>query len=237
VSGSQTPTSARPTASGLHREEYLAERRGIAPIPGGCLPTPAPSNCSRQGGVEMTAMPSTSSPIRENIPVIYDATTVRTGKVLQWQAVRTLGTGTFSTVMLASSDLTLMTCMPLGISYPDPSLVAVKICQHGPAGGADKKKLESSLKRELDILKAVNHPSVIRLRASNSMETQTLFVLNYCPGGDLFELASLRQELLGPGMIQRIFAELVRAVRYLHGLWIVHRDIKLESTIEASGGG
>jgi protein-serine/threonine kinase len=108
----------------------------------------------------------------------------------------------------------------------------VKVVEHGPAGGADEERIEVSLKREVDIMRSVAHPSLVHLKAfGTDADHRALLVMNYCPGGDLFEVASTKLEVLVPSLVRRIFSELVSAVRYLHQRYIVHRDIKLESML------
>ena len=247
VSGSQTAVGAEPLPClPMHREEYLAVQRGISSLPMLRPPTPPCSNRSTTDGSDQESPPSSpSSTLRTfkgPLPLKYEARTIRTGKLKQWSAIRQLGKGTFSTVMLATSE-TIDNGYPEGrvldaeqnVGIEDrvnpKSLVAVKICEHGPAGGADEKKIENSLKRELEILKTINHPSLVRLKAVNILNERAFLVLNYSAGGDLFELASLKFDLLIPSMIRRIFTELVAAVRCLHSQYIVHRDIKLESKL------
>ena len=236
VSGSVAPMSAAPSSppeQPMHREEYLAVQRGIAlPIPK--PPTPPRSDSAKEDTNDLVGR-SLSPPIQNEPPTLtYTARTLLTGKVKSWRAVRQLGKGTFSTVMLATSQ-DVRRASFTGRSLVDEqglepkSLVAVKICEQGPAGGADEQKVEISLKRELEILKAVHHPSLVHLKAVSIEDRRALLILNYCPGGDLFELASLKPDLLVPSLIQRIFTELIAALRHLHNQYIVHRDIKLES--------
>lgn len=225
--------SLSPPEDHMHREHYLAVQRGLAisiPNP----PTPPDSNRGKEND-EVDSPSAKSAALKGPVPLVYEAYMVRGGKLRKWRALRQLGKGTFSNVMLATSE---------GVNTSDgsllepkdeeqvdsKSLVAVKICQLGPAGGADEQKIETSIKREVEIMKSINHPSLVHLKAVNMCERQTFLVLNYCAGGDLFELANQSLDVLTPSLIRRMFAELVAAVRYLHLQYIVHRDIKLEST-------
>lgn len=58
-----------------------------------------------------------------------------------------------------------------------------------------------------------------------------MLVLPFLPGGDLLALvnADAAWARLREPVLQRIWAELCRAVAWMHGVGLVHRDIKLES--------
>ncbi|KAJ5751049.1 hypothetical protein N7533_008077 [Penicillium manginii] len=225
------PSSSTDSKStGLHREQYLAF------VP----PSPPRSSGSGYGDSDSEPVIRHPAPLSK-LEEIYSVRSVRTQQSRMYRKIRVLGQGTFSQVCLAArveevvqTPLSPVTDTPGDvIVHPTvgQKLVAVKIIEHGPAGGADEERLEVSLKREVDILKAVNHPSLVQLKAFGSDEKRALLVLDYCPGGDLFEFATTGPRSTSPGLIRRIFAELVNAVRYLHSHYIVHRDIKLENVL------
>lgn len=224
---------AQPDAQGpqMRREQNLAESRGLSPSvtkP----PTPPPSESSRD-----TADASSTSRYE-----YFEAFDRHDRKRRRWRSVRTVGQGTFSRVVLATSQMDQpknLNAADSGTNIPvtDPpldrkTLVAIKVCEHGPQGGASEERVEMSLKRELEIMQYIHHPSLVDLKAWSIEPTRAILVLTYSPGGDLFDVATAHRKLLTPPLLRRIFAELVGAVKYLHEQMIVHRDIKLESKLD-----
>jgi protein-serine/threonine kinase len=210
----------------MHREIYLATQRGLVSARGSAgLPTPPASNASNRS---VTDTEEDDVAEDDNTEYIVVRQGPERAKKL-WRSVRQLGQGTFSKVYLATCEKTKARD-PLDEAILDPrKLVAIKVVEHGPAGGADEERVELSLKREVEMLRSVSHPSLVHLQAFDHNDAQALIVLTYCPGGDLFDVASDHRDKLTIGIVQRIFAEMVSAVRYLHNQLIVHRDIKLES--------
>jgi protein-serine/threonine kinase len=237
ASGTSSPADQNPPH--LRREEHLAEKRGLI-SPMTQEPTPPPSAQGRDSSLGSTREES-GEPIAKRRRY-YDARGVKDNKRRRWRAVRLLGEGTFSKVYLATSQeawaesvfndhetVGLIGDVETDVRFDIKRAVAIKVAQHGAAGGADELKIRNGLRRELDILKSVHHPSVVHLKAFKVEEERSIFVMSLCAGGDLFELASQKRDLLTPSIIQRIFAEIVAATRYLHDQSIIHRDIKLES--------
>jgi protein-serine/threonine kinase len=219
--------------SHMRREVNYAESRGLTPTVAQ-PPTPPPSESSKDS-VDGTTKEKPAS------HEYFEARGRHDNKKRRWRSLRLLGQGTFSQVMLATSQMVPSDeaaetqsglATPTVESQPDrKTLVAVKICEHGPRGGASEERVEMSLKRELEILQSIHHPSLVDLKAWSIEPTRAILVLSYCIGGDLFDVATAHRNLLSPPLLRRIFAELVGAVRYLHERRIVHRDIKLENVL------
>ncbi|EOA83219.1 uncharacterized protein SETTUDRAFT_94619 [Exserohilum turcica Et28A] len=206
----------------------LSRQRGLVPAKGPAgLPTPPASNASNRSVTD-----TEEEDVADDDKTPYIAVRCGPNKTRQlWRPVRQLGQGTFSKVYLATCEKTSAKD-PLDEATLDPrKLVAIKVVEHGPAGGADEERVELSLKREVEMLQSVSHPSLVRLQAFDHDDAQAHLVLTYCPGGDLFDVASDHRDKLTVPLVHRIFAEMVSAVHYLHCQLIVHRDIKLENVL------
>ncbi|GAM90341.1 hypothetical protein ANO11243_083840 [Dothideomycetidae sp. 11243] len=223
-------TNPRPEAGQMQREEYMAAKRGLIRNSEQAkhLPSPPPSNRSTAD----SELDEEDDHGVEQPGVEYFRAIVGPGaKRRKWRSLKMIGKGTFSRVFLATSQH-LDSGAIVDEKMLDPAkLVAVKICEHGPAGGADEQRIKHSLDREISILKSISHPSIVRLKAMNEHLGWTELIMTYCTGGDLFEFASERRDLLRIELVQRMFSELAAATDYLHQNWIVHRDIKLENVL------
>ncbi|TGO49086.1 hypothetical protein BOTNAR_0444g00090 [Botryotinia narcissicola] len=229
----------------MRREPHLAVQRGLAPIPR--PPTPPSSRTGGESSDSDSSLTTNNIPraLRKSRYEYFDAYTRNDSKRRRWRGIKVLGQGTFSKVILATSQVqddegridednvfgieSVVT--PVETKVDRKKLVAIKICEHGPKGGASEDRVEMSLKRELEIMKSIHHPSLVHLKAWSIEETRAILVLSYCPGGDLFEVASQHRYILVPSLLRRMFAELIGAVQYLHDRRIVHRDIKLENVL------
>ena len=94
--------------------------------------------------------------------------------------------------------------------------------------------LARNLTREASILCRLNHPNIIKLLEVCRATDLYCLVLEYLPGGTLFELIQ-KTGALPEDEAKGLCRQLVSALAYLHGKRIIHRDLKLENIMLSKG--
>ncbi|KAM9207412.1 maternal embryonic leucine zipper kinase isoform 3-T3 [Dugong dugon] len=129
-----------------------------------------------------------------------------------YELYETIGTGGFAKVKLACHILT-------------GEMVAIKIM--------DKSALGSDLPRiktEIDALKNLRHQHICQLYHVLETANKIFMVLEYCPGGELFDYI-ISQDRLSEEETRVVFRQIVSAVAYVHSQGYAHRDLKPENLL------
>ena len=90
-----------------------------------------------------------------------------------------------------------------------------------------KEKCEGQLRRELEIHSNMLHPNIARMYTWFQDPTRIFLVIEYCPGGELFQVLRLHQRL-PPKIVSKIIKDVTNGLAFAHRKSVVHRDIKLE---------
>ncbi|XP_007542236.1 serine/threonine-protein kinase NIM1 [Poecilia formosa] len=129
-----------------------------------------------------------------------------------------IGYGTFSRVKLAFHALT-------------KDKVALKIL--------DRTRLDAQtqqlLSREISSMECLQHPNVVRLYEVVETPSRLFLVLEYAGGGDLHNRICSEGKLCD-NTSKITFAQILSAVKYMHNLNIIHRDLKAENVLFTSDG-
>jgi Serine/threonine protein kinase len=84
------------------------------------------------------------------------------------------------------------------------------------------------LRREIDILREVDHPNIIKCYDIYEDTSHIYIIMEYCSGGELFTKITTQGSL--NEIEARIYMrKMLMAVSHLHSLNIVHRDLKTEN--------
>ncbi|XP_023281380.1 serine/threonine-protein kinase NIM1-like [Seriola lalandi dorsalis] len=129
-----------------------------------------------------------------------------------------IGYGTFSRVKLAFHALT-------------KDKVALKIL--------DKMRLDIQaqrlLSREISSMETLQHPNVVRLYEVVETPSRLYLVLEYAGGGDLHNRIC-NEGKFSDNNSKITFAQILSAIKYMHNINIIHRDLKAENVLFTSGG-
>lgn len=81
---------------------------------------------------------------------------------------------------------------------------------------------------EIDLLKQLDHPHILRLYSTFEDEENIYMASEICAGGEFFDTLA-RVGSLEEHVAARLFKQILGAVVYLHGKCICHRDLKPEN--------
>lgn len=138
------------------------------------------------------------------------------GTLLDFYEVETkaIGTGTYGSVVKAVNKSTR----------------AIRACK---SMARKNIKNESRFREEIELMKKLDHPNIIRLFETFEDHKYIYLILELSTGGELFDKI-VAEGLLAEKAAAKIVRQIVSALYYMHDHFIMHRDLKPENFLFAS---
>ena len=125
-----------------------------------------------------------------------------------------IGRGTFSIVRLGENKIT-------------KEKFAIKIMQKSKIiNKEDLKRIE----REIQILKGLNHPNVIKIHKIEEDSKKFYIIMEYCENGELFNRIVEKQRL-DEDEAALFYYQIISGLEYIHKNKVAHRDLKPENLL------
>lgn len=149
--------------------------------------------------------------------------------------VRPVGTGK---QLFVEQERSGTSSLSAGSTLPAARLVALKMTARSmfvPCSGRGQElqrdRTRVSFVREVEVLRHISHPNITKLLTHLTTPSYHVLVLPYISGGDLLGLVNSddAHNQLGESLLRRMWCELCKAIGWMHGVGLVHRDVKLES--------
>lgn len=109
--------------------------------------------------------------------------------------------------------------------------VAIKIINKKKLSNSN---LASNIKREISIMRRLNHPNIVKLYEVLATKTKIYFVMEFVKGGELF--AKVAKGRFSEDLSRKYFQQLISAVGYCHSHGVFHRDLKPENLLVDENG-
>jgi hypothetical protein len=154
----------------------------------------------------------------DRFPSIGDHSRFQEAHGIRWKKGEMLGQGAFGVVYL-------------GLNIDTGELMAVK---QMATEEVSKKEL-SSLENEINLLRNLRHPNIVRYIGTELTATSLSIFLEYVPGGSLKALID-KFGALEESVSRSYTRQLLVGLEYLHRNGIAHRDIKGANSLVGNDG-
>jgi len=146
----------------------------------------------------------------------------------KWMKGALIGQGSFGSVYLALHAVTGELLAVKQVETPSP----------GSNGQNDtrKKSMIEALKREIGLLRDLQHPNIVQYLGCSSTSEHLNIFLEYVPGGSVQTMLNSYGALREP-LIRTFVRQIVTGLAYLHAREIIHRDIKGANILVDNKGG